>query len=76
MIEFMIASEFTHEDYVGLGYDYISIRKAVIDYYYFLLHYLASEELLCEFLSKKVMNAIRHRLSKRATSAYNDIETI
>ena len=55
-----LASEFTHEDYVGVGYDYISIRKTMIDYYYFLLHGLASEEFLCEFLSKKEMNAIRH----------------
>ena len=64
-----LASEFTHEDYVGVGYDYISIRKTMIDYYYFLLHGLASEEFLCEFLSKKAMNAISH-LRNQTDSIY------
>ena len=55
-----LASEFTHEDYVGVGYDYISIRKTMIDYYYATLCIIDYEKLFSEFLSKKEMNTIRH----------------
>jgi len=30
-----LASEFIHEDYVGVGYDFVSIRKAMVDQIYF-----------------------------------------
>lgn len=32
-----ISSEFIHEDYVGIGYDFISLRKQYIDIYYELI---------------------------------------
>ena len=54
-----LASEFTHEDYVGIGYDYISIRKEMINYYYVLLREFSNEELLRE-ISPKLTKTLRH----------------
>ena len=65
-----LASEFTHEDYVGIGYDYISIRKAMLDYYYFLLKEFAREEELCEFVPLRLLKEIRH-LQSLADTIYS-----
>lgn len=54
-----LASEFTHEDYVGIGYDYISLRKEMIDYYYILLRELTSDVISRE-LFPKLLKPIRH----------------
>jgi hypothetical protein len=63
-----LASEFVHEDYVGVGYDYISIRKEMIDCYYALLRILSCEEIFGEF-SQKLMKSIRP-LQNRTDSIY------
>lgn len=54
-----IASEFTHEDYVGIGYDYVSLRKEMIDYYYIILRALSCEETFFEFFPK-LQKPFRH----------------
>ena len=65
-----LASEFAHEDYVGVGYDYISIRKSMVDYYYVMLRELGSEESFSELFSKKAINIIRH-LQSRTDKIYS-----
>lgn len=32
-----MSSEFVHEDYVGIGYDFIRLRIELVDYYFYLL---------------------------------------
>lgn len=32
-----MSSEFVHEDYVGIGYDFITLRIELVDYYFYLL---------------------------------------
>lgn len=55
---YALSSEFVHEDYVGVGYDYISIRKGLIDYYYALLHLLP--ELLSESEETTIGKQLAH----------------
>lgn len=45
------SGEFIHEDYVGVGYDYLALRKEFIDAYFEL-----SKTLLCEFKDFKKAN--------------------
>ena len=48
-----MSSEFVHEDYVGIGYDFIRLRIELVDYYFILLKsYLTSLENTIE--SKKI----------------------
>ena len=48
-----MSSEFVHEDYVGIGYDFITLRIELVDYYFILLKsYLTSLENTIE--SKKI----------------------
>lgn len=39
-----VSSEFVHEDYVGVGYDYPQIRKALIDYYFISLYAICHDK--------------------------------
>ena len=55
---YVLSSEFVHEDYAGVGYDYISIRKGLIDYYYLLAHML--EQLLSYIGEEKRYKQIAH----------------
>lgn len=55
-----LASEFTHEDYVGIEYDYKGLRKAMTDHYYFIYRSLSFEAALEELLPKKEIKKIRH----------------
>ena len=55
-----LASEFAHEDYVGIEYDYQGIRKTLTDLYYCLLHSLFEENIFDEILPKKEIKKIRH----------------
>lgn len=55
-----VASEFTHEDYAGVGYDYVSIRKAMIDHYYLLFKLLLSQAASDGLLSSKILKKLRH----------------
>lgn len=55
-----LASEFTHEDYIGVGYDYISIRKAMVDHFYILLKAAFSNVANDKLLSKKEIKKICH----------------
>ena len=55
-----LASEFTHEDYVGIGYDYIEIRKKMLEQYYNLIRAFCHENALNELLPPKLIKAIRH----------------
>lgn len=58
-----IASEFTHEDYVGVGYDYQRIRKSLIDHYYILFRTFLTDGLFDELLPRKEAKRIRHLIS-------------
>lgn len=49
------SSEFIHEDYVGVGYDYIALRKGFIDAYFEL-----SKMLLNEFKDIKKINKYKN----------------
>lgn len=66
-----LASEFVHEDYVGIGYDYISIRKEMIDYYYIVLREFSCEDIFRE-ISPKLLKTIRH-LQSLTDSIYTGI---
>ena len=54
-----LASEFTHEDYVGIGYNYVALRKEMIDYYYILLRKFGEDEIFHE-ICPQLLKTIRH----------------
>jgi hypothetical protein len=57
-----IASEFVHEDYAGVGYDYITMRRALIEYYLQLTTTFFSEELRITLFDKKEIGKIKNLL--------------
>lgn len=50
---FNITSEFVHEDYVGVGYDYIAIRRYITDFCFWLYRLMLSDGELLPFLSSR-----------------------
>ena len=55
-----ISSEFVHEDYVGVGYDYVYMRFVILNYYYFVLtHMIQTEEFCIEIMGKKEMKKFK-----------------
>ena len=59
---FQIASEFVHEDYAGVGYDYIAMRKYLVDIcYFFYTETLAARDGF-EFVPQKEWKSILHLL--------------
>ena len=55
-----VASEFTHEDYAGVGYDYVGIRKSMIDQYYLLFKLFFSQVEPDGLIPAKMQKRIRH----------------
>jgi hypothetical protein len=60
---FQITSEFVHEDYVGVGYDYVSIRKYLLDLcFYFYRTFLGEDMPIGNLIPKATWRKIRHAL--------------
>lgn len=57
---FQLSSEFVHEDYVGIGYDYVSIRKSMVDQIYIFLKLVFLSDILDEQIPKKELKKLRH----------------
>lgn len=64
-----LASEFVHEDYIGIGYDYIAMRKVMLDYYYWLLLAFLRDGSLQALLSPKMRGRLAH-LEKTVSPFY------
>jgi hypothetical protein len=55
-----LASEFVHEDHVGVGYDYVALRKKLMDHCYITLKLYLSDEQLLTLLPPKDRKRLRH----------------
>lgn len=69
---FRVSSEFVHEDYVGVGYDYIAIRKYLTDICFFFYTEVLSSRDGFDFLPEKVWKRILHLLRLSASTYAGD----
>ena len=63
---FQTASEFVHEDYSGLGYDFIAIRRHLTDFCFWLCASLMKDKELLPFLADKERRRLSHLVSLTA----------
>lgn len=66
---FHMTSEFVHEDYVGVGYDYIAIRRYITDLCFWMYRLLLDDEELTPFFPSRERSRVCHLLTL-ATPCY------